>query len=46
MPFRRDSRPPKRSEANTSLFLVMPFFQALGYSVHNPNDVEAEFTAM
>ena len=21
----------KRSEANTSLFLVMPFFQALGY---------------
>ena len=35
----------KRSEANTSLFLVMPFFQALGYSVHNPNDVEAEFTA-
>ena len=35
----------KRSEANTSLFLVMPFLQALGYSVHNPNDVEAEFTA-
>ncbi|MDE2852882.1 MAG: type I restriction endonuclease [Chloroflexota bacterium] len=35
----------KRSEANTSQFLVMPFFEALGYSVHNPNDVEPEFTA-
>ena len=35
----------KRSEANTSQFLVMPFFEALGFSVHNPNDVEPEFTA-
>ena len=35
----------KRSEANTSQFLVMPFFEALGYGVHNPNDVEPEFTA-
>ena len=35
----------KRSEANTSQFLVMPFFEALGYSVHNPNHVEPEFTA-
>ncbi len=35
----------KRSEANTSQFLVQPFFEALGYSVHNPNDVEPEFTA-
>lgn len=35
----------RRSEANTSQFLVMPFFEALGYSVHNPNDVEPEFTA-
>ena len=35
----------RRSEANTSLFLVQPFFEALGYSVHNPNDVEPEFTA-
>jgi len=35
----------KRSEASTSQFLVMPFFEALGYSVHNPNHVEPEFTA-
>ena len=35
----------RRSEANTSQFLVMPFFEALGYSVHNPNHVEPEFTA-
>lgn len=35
----------KRSEANTSQFLVMPFFEALGYSVHNPDHVEPEFTA-
>ena len=35
----------KKSEANTSQFLVMPFFDALGYSVHNPNDVEPEYTA-
>jgi len=35
----------KRSEANTSQFLILPFIEALGYSVHNPNDVEPEFTA-
>ncbi|MYE27993.1 MAG: hypothetical protein F4X87_12430 [Chloroflexi bacterium] len=35
----------ERSEANTSQFLIMPFIEALGYSVHNPNDVEPEFTA-
>ncbi len=35
----------KRSEANTSQFLVMPFFDALGYNVHNPKHVEPEFTA-
>ena len=35
----------RRSEANTSQFLVMPFFEALGYSVLNPNDVEPEFMA-
>ena len=34
-----------RSEANTSQFLVMPFFEALEFSVHNPNHVEPEFTA-
>ncbi len=37
--------PAKRSEASTSQFLVMPFFEALGYSVHNPSHVEPEFTA-
>ena len=35
----------KRSEANTSLFLVQPFFTALGYDVTDPRDVEPEFTA-
>ena len=35
----------KRSEASTSQFLVMPFFDALGFNVHNPNHVEPEFTA-
>ena len=35
----------KRSEASTSQFLVMPFFEALGYSTHNPDRVEPEFTA-
>ena len=35
----------KRSEASTSQFLVMPFFNLLGYNVHNPNHVEPEFTA-
>ncbi len=35
----------KRSEASTSQFLVMPFFELLGFNVHNPNDVEPEFTA-
>ena len=35
----------KRSEASTSQFLVLPFFELLGYNVHNPNDVEPEFTA-
>ena len=35
----------RRSEANTRQFLVMPFFEVLGYSVHNPNHVEPEFTA-
>ena len=37
--------PARRSEASTSQFLVMPFFEMLGYSVHNPNHVEPEFTA-
>ena len=35
----------KRSEASTSQYLVMPFFDALGYNVHNPKHVEPEFTA-
>ena len=35
----------KRSEASTSQFLVMPFFEVIGYSVHNPDHVEPEFTA-
>lgn len=35
----------KRSEASTSQFLVMPFFDVLGFNVHNPNHVEPEFTA-
>ena len=35
----------KRSEANTSRYLVEPFCQALGYDPNEPEDMEPEFTA-
>ena len=42
---KRKQKAAKRSEANTSRYLVEPFFQTLGYDPTEPEDVEPEFTA-
>ena len=34
-----------KNEASTRSYLVDPFIKALGYNIHDPDDVEPEFTA-